>query len=108
MRAGALRHRITVQSNTDAYDDYGDLSNSWDTGSEIWGSVNPISGKEEDLGSELVGVVTHFIKVRYRASISVSVANRIVFDSRVFQIESVRNWQERNVFLELLCKEVTT
>ena len=106
MRAGALRHRITIQSNTDAYDDYGDLSNTWNAGDEIWASVNPISGKEEDLGSELVGVVTHFIKVRYKAS--VSVANRIVFDSRVFQIESVRTWQERNVFLELLCKEVTT
>lgn len=106
MRAGALRHRITLQANTNAYDDYGDISNTWTTGDEIWGSVNPVSGKEEDLGSELVGVVTHFIKVRYKAS--VSVANRIVFDSRVFQIESVRNWQERNVFLELLCKEVTT
>ena len=106
MRAGALRHRITLQANTNAYDDYGDISNTWTTGDEIWGSVNPVSGKEVDLGSELVGVVTHFIKVRYKAS--VSVANRIVFDSRVFQIESVRNWQERNVFLELLCKEVTT
>lgn len=106
MRAGALRHRITLQANTDAYDAYGDISNTWTTGDEIWGSVDPVSGREEDLGSELVGVVTHFIKVRYKAS--VSVANRIVFDSRVFQIESVRNWQERNVFLELLCKEVTT
>ena len=106
MRAGALRHRITVQSNTNAYDDYGDLSNTWNAGDEIWGSVDPIGGKEQELGNELVGVITHFIKVRYKAS--VSVADRIVFDSRIFQIESVRNWHERNVFLELLCKEVTT
>ena len=31
-----------------------------------------------------------------------------LIDSRTFQIESVKNWDERGIFLEILAKEVTT
>ena len=106
MRAGRLRHRITVQSVGSTYDAYGDLSDSWSTLASVWASISPISGREEDIASELSGVVTHSIRVRYRSGISEQ--NRIQFGSRVFQIESVRNWNERNVYLEILAKEVTT
>lgn len=106
MRAGRLRHRITVQSVGSTYDDYGDLSDSWSTLASVWASISPISGREETIASELSGVVTHSILVRYRSGITAQ--NRIQFDSRVFQIESVRNWEERNIFLEILAKEVTT
>mgnify|MGYP003644067191 CR=1 FL=1 len=106
MRAGGLRHRITIQSVGTSYDDYGDLSDSWTTLASVWASISPISGTEKDIASELTGVVTHSIRVRYRAGISAQ--NRIEFGSRVFQIESVRNWDERNIFIEILAKEVTT
>ena len=106
MRAGALRHRIALQSVGSTYDDYGDLSDSWSTAASVWASIAPVSGQETDIAGELTGVVTHKFKIRYRASVSPQ--NRITFDGRTFQVESVRNWQERKVYLELLCKEVTT
>ena len=91
MRAGALRHRVSLQSVGSTYDSYGDLSNSWSTDATVW---------------ELSEVITHRILVRYRASVTAQ--GRILFGSRVFQIESVRDWQERTIFLEILAKEVTT
>jgi SPP1 family predicted phage head-tail adaptor len=106
MRAAALRHRVALQSVGTSYDDYGDLSDSWSTDASVWASIHPVSGQETDIAGELSGVVTHKIKIRYRAGITPQ--GRITFDSRTFQIESVRNWQERNIYLELLCKEVTT
>jgi SPP1 family predicted phage head-tail adaptor len=106
MRAGRLRHRVDIETVGTTYDDYGDLSDSWTTLASVWASISPISGREETIASELTGVVTHSILVRYRSGISEQ--NRIIFDSRVFQIESVRNWNERNIFLEILAKEVTT
>jgi len=106
MRAGALRHRVALQSVGTTYDDYGDLSDSWSTAASVWAAIDPVSGSEKDISGELSGVVTHKIKIRYRASVSPQ--NRITFDSRTFQVESVRNWQERKIYLELLCKEVTT
>jgi SPP1 family predicted phage head-tail adaptor len=106
MRAGSLRHRVTLQSVGSTYDDYGDLSDSWSTDASVWAAIVPVSGQETDIAGELSGVVTHKIKIRYKASVNPQ--NRITFDDRTFQIESVRNWQERNIYLELLCKEVTT
>ena len=106
MIAGQLRHRVTVQSVGSTVDDYGDLSNSWSTDASVWASIEPASGSEQDIAGELSGVVTHKIKIRYRSGVTSN--SRLVFDSRTFEIESVRNWQERNVYLELLCKEVTT
>ena len=106
MRAGALRHRVSLQSVGSTYDSYGDLSNSWSTDATVWASIAPISGREENIASELSEVITHRILVRYRASVTAQ--GRILFGSRVFQIESVRDWQERTIFLEILAKEVTT
>mgnify|MGYP003152846792 CR=1 FL=1 len=104
MIAGQLRHRLSIQSVGSTLDDYGDLSNSWSTDASVWGSIETVGGTEKDISSELVGVVTHKMKVRYRSGITPN--SRILFDSRTFQIESVNNWQQRNIYLELLCKEV--
>ncbi len=104
MIAGQLRHRLSIQSVGSSLDDYGDLSNSWSTDASVWGSIETIGGTEKDISSELVGVVTHKMKVRYRSGITPN--SRILFDSRTFHIESVNNWQQRNIYLELLCKEV--
>lgn len=106
MRAAALRHRVALQSVGSTIDGYGDLSNSWTTDASVWAAIDPVSGQEKNIAGELSGVVTHKIKIRYRASITPQ--NRVTFDSRTFQVESVRNWQERDIYLELLCKEVTT
>ena len=231
MRAGALRNRVEIQSLGSTYYDYGDLSNSWSEGDTVWASIFPVSGTEVDIAKEMIGVVTHVVKMRYRdlsraaagnwvqindaadmdagdtftmtdgngvahsvvantdftiatggtahenkvdTAISLSTAinaigggnivsaykilngftnrviitqlirgsdgnvrpdvtgdgwnvntgenfgwatmgtnglaaeNRLLYEGQILQIESVRNWQERNVFLELLCKEVTT
>ena len=231
MRAGALRNRVQIQSLGSTYDDYGDLSNSWSEGDTVWASIFPVGGTEVDIAKEMVGVVTHVVKMRYRdlsraaagnwvqinvaadmdagdtftmtdgngvahsvvadtdftiatggtasenkvdTAISLTTAinaigggdivtaskdmsgftnrisitqlirgsdgnvrpevtgdgwnvnsaanfgwetlgtdglsatNRLLYEGQILQVESVRNWQERNVFLELLCKEVTT
>jgi len=106
MRAGQLRHRITIQSVGSSYDDYGDLSNSWSTLATVWASISPISGKEERIADQMQGVETHSIKIRYRSGVTAQ--NRILFGSRTFEIMSVKDWNERNVFIEILAKEVTT
>tara|TARA_R100000655_G_scaffold99311_1_gene143113 strand:+ start:162 stop:482 length:321 start_codon:yes stop_codon:yes gene_type:complete len=106
MRAGALRHRLIIQSVGNTLDDYGDLSNSYSNVATVWGSISPISGGEQEIADEITGVVTHRVKIRYKSGVTCQ--DRISYNSRTFQIESVRNWDERNIFLELLCKEVTT
>ena len=106
MMAGQLRKRVAIQSVGSAVSDYGELTNSYTTDATVWASIDPVSGAETDIASELVGTVTHKIKMRYRAGLTAN--NRLTYDSRTFEIISSRNWQERGIFLEVLCREVTT
>ena len=106
MRAGTLRHRVAIQSLGASLDDYGDPSGSWSTDATVWAAVEPVSGTESVIGDELTGVVTHKVTTRYRAS--VTPANRLTYDSRTLSIVEVRNWQERGIKLEIMCREVTT
>ena len=106
MRAGALRKRVSVQSVGSVLDNYGDLSDSWTTDAVVWASIHPLTGLERETARELAGIVTHKVKIRYREGLTAS--NRVTYSGRTFQIESVKNWEHRDIFLELLCKEVTT
>ena len=108
MRAGRLRHKVTLQSVGSTYDAYGDLSNSWTTDASVWASISPVSGKEEYVAGELTGVETHSIRLRYRTGITAQ--NRIIFGSRTFEIVSVKDWNDYKPgrSLEIFCKEVTT
>ena len=101
-----MRHRISIQSVGSTYDDYGDLSNSWSTDATVWASVSPVSGKQEKIAGELTGVETHSIRIRHRSGVTAH--NRILFGSRTFEIVSANNWDERDVYIEILAKEVTT
>jgi SPP1 family predicted phage head-tail adaptor len=108
LRAGRLRHRVSIQSVGTAVDGYGDLSNSWTTDASVWAGITPVGGTENNIAGELTGVATHSIKMRYRTGVTAQ--NRIVFGSRTFEIESVKDWNEYKAgkCLELFCKEVTT
>jgi SPP1 family predicted phage head-tail adaptor len=108
LRAGRLRHRVQIQSVGSTVDDYGDLSNSWSTDASVWASIVPVGGTEDNIAGELTGVATHSIKMRYRSGVTAQ--SRIVFDSRTFEIESVKDWNEYKAgkCLEIFCKEVTT
>lgn len=108
MRAGRLRHRVTIQTVGSTYDDYGDLSDSWSTLASVWASISPFASKEQDIAAELSGVATHIVKIRYRSGINPK--NRVLFGSRILQILGIKDWNEYKAgrCLELICMEVTT
>ena len=106
MRAGELRKRVAIESVASTVNTYGEPSSTWSTDATVWAAIDPVSGSETNIASELTGIITHKIKVRYRSGLTA--ANRLTYDSRTFEVVSSRNWQERGIFLELLCKEVTT
>ena len=46
MQAGKLRHRVQIQAPTDVRDDHGGNTRTWTTIATVWGSVEPLSGRE--------------------------------------------------------------
>ena len=103
MRAGKLRHRITIQDKTVSQNDYGEEIITWTDVDTLWGSVEPLRGREYIQARQEQAAVTTRIRCRHRSSITPSM--RAVHDGRNYEILSVINPAERNIQMELMCRE---
>jgi len=102
MNPGKLRHRIEIQSyTTDRVG--GQKVKTWATSDTVWAWIRPMSGREVMASQQQVGEITHKITVRYDDSVAVT--NRIKFGDRYFDINFIGNYDERNIFMEIMCKE---
>ncbi|NNV07778.1 head-tail adaptor protein [Geobacillus sp. MMMUD3] len=104
MKIGALRHRVLVQQKIKTQNEYGEETEQWLDVLVAWASVNPISGREFFAAEAVNSEVTHKITMRYRGGITPDM--RIKFKDRYFRIIAVMNTQEKNIELQLLCKEL--
>jgi SPP1 family predicted phage head-tail adaptor len=104
MRIGPLRKQLSMQSRSTAEDSYGQPTETFTEYKVVWGSINPVSGSEIISGQQQSGEITHKVNIRHNTSVVIT--DRVVFESRTFEIIFIRNVQERNHWQELLCKEV--
>ncbi len=103
MEIGQLRVRLTIQTFTETQDDTHRTRKVWADYKIVWAKIEPVKGLVM-LDTKQVGVgVTHKVWIRYLPHITTE--KWILFDSRRFRIRAVRNLDERNRFLELLCEE---
>lgn len=106
MRAGNLRHYVVIQKNIPVKDDTGALKDAWSTFANAWAAIWPLSGKEVLSGFNIEGQVSHRVRLRYVSGITSSM--RILHDGRTLNIVSPPiNKDERNIYIELLCEEVS-
>ena len=104
MQAGTLRHRVAIQETLSlAQNSYGEPVTTWGTVATVWASVSPLSGRELAMAQQVRPDVTHKVVMRHRDNVTPK--QRILHDSRALEIESVRNADERDRMLELMCKE---
>lgn len=106
MKAGDLRHTISMQTQTDITDGMGGFTTSWANVSGM-GSVRaaiwPLKSNESLDAMKIEHVITHKIRIRYRSGVTTK--HRILFGSRTFNVISILNPDERNIMLEMLCEE---
>lgn len=103
MESGKLRHRVAVQTATEAQDAHGQAIKTWADTAKVWASIEPLRGREYIEARQTTATVTHRIRLRHRA---LTVGQRITHAGRVFNVESVLNPAERDVLLEVMCQEV--
>ena len=104
MRAGRLRHRVTIETPNDEASTYGGPKHVWVPVATVWASVEPLQGREFMAARAANAETTHRVGMRYRGGVTAK--QRINFDGRILEIESVMNRDERNAELQLMCKEV--
>jgi len=100
---GKLNKRISMQSATNTADGMGGDTQAWADTPQIWAAIWPVSGREQVKNMANQGTISHQIRIRYRSGITP--AWRVRFGTRYFNIVSIVNPEEKNEFLDLICKE---
>lgn len=115
MRAGNLRHRLTIQLKTETPDGTGGFVDTYPKKdwTPFWAGVIPLRGVELIEAMKLVGNVTHKIEMRYRRQLYSKIApspvvKRLFWEKRdrYFNILAVINVRELNRKLEIMAEEV--
>lgn len=102
---GELRHIISFQRKTGTQNDFGEEINEWVDVVKTRAAIYPISGKEFFAAEKVNSATTHKINIRFISGITSDM--RIKFGQRTFELISPPiNFQEKNISLQLLCKEL--
>ena len=104
IRAGRLRHRITIQTCTGT--DPGatlEFPKAWTTFASCWADIAATSGSESVEAARVQADASHVIEIRYQAGVLPTM--RVLHGVRNFEIVAVLDMEERHRKLYLLCKE---
>lgn len=104
MRAGRLRHRITLQSPADGSPNArGEYSQTWTGQGDVWASVEPMSGSEKQESDKAVIDISHKITIRRRSAVDATW--RALFDGRALYFVSALRPDERAISVEIMAQE---
>jgi len=111
MRAGRLRHRVTLQSPVETLDSHGQPVKTWADVADVWAGVEPLRGRERAaIGPDVHGDAQDIneldtrVPIRYRSDVTIDW--RVEFEDRHFEIKAIIDPDMRHRELDLLCKEV--
>jgi len=69
----------------------------------VWSSVNTVRGKEIFNGTQLIGIKTHIILIRFLDTREITVENVVELKGNYLDVIEVQNLEERDEWLELSC-----
>ncbi len=103
MRAGALRHRVKLQSASTTPDGGGGSHIIWQDVAPLWVAIRPLSGREFQAAGQFSSRLTHEITLRYRPLVLPEM--RFSKGTRIFEIRAVMDVDEKRQWLRVLCEE---
>lgn len=101
MRAGRLRHRITIEQNTPTRDSFGTEVEAWSTLATVWSRHEVLSGGETIVQRQAGASLNHRFTIRRRTD--VTPAMRVSWSGRYFDIAAVLG--DGVTFTQLICTE---
>lgn len=108
MRAGRLRHRVTLQTvaGTSIVGDGNPSPTPTTIASDIPASIEPAdaSNVERQFAGVAQFPISSIVRVRYRADVTPN--SQFVFGSRILRVRGMQNVGERNRELLLACEEL--
>ncbi len=104
MDPGKLRHRVILQQNNPSQDSEGVMTENWVNLATVWASIEPLQGRELLAAQAIAAEASTRIRIRYREGITA--AMRALYGTRVLDIQTVLDPEEKHQELNLLCREV--
>lgn len=105
MGIGAMRSTVEIQSRTRTGDGAGGVESQWTTVETRRAQIVSKRGQERLEGMQIEDQISHIFTFRYRADKTITAAQRLRYDNRIFNINAVINLDERNRYLMVYCKE---
>ena len=104
MKAGSLRHRVTIQRLTITQGTAGEVVESWSDVATVYAAVEPLSGREFWQAQQVAAESQIRVRIRYRAGLDTTM--RVIHDDRTLEILSIVDPEERHRELQLMCREI--
>jgi len=103
---GQYNHYIALQSYVETRSASGHVTKTYTTYASVWAKFRTLSGYEKLMAQQVAATLSHEVSILYRSDVQAD--HRIVWDSRIFDIKDVRNVDEQNIEIRMLCIEVIT
>lgn len=104
MRAGRLRHRVTIQEPTRTRNERGAEVLSWSDVATVWAEVRTPYGRERTVNEQTVAVLTHVVTMRFRRDLTPGY--RLRWENRVFALLATPDPDNRKVMIVCQCQEI--
>jgi len=90
VRAGQLRHRVTIESyNSGGRDADGHrLDGAWTTHKKVYAKITPLSTKDLLTAQAAQSEITARMMVRYRTGLNIDTTMRVIWQGRTYAIDS--------------------
>lgn len=101
--AGRYRYAATVQRRTGERDDSGGLLDNWIAFASVRLGLEPLRGREFNSAGRVSAETTHLIYMRYLTGLTPDM--RILFGTRIFDIQAIIDIDERHRDFEITAIE---
>ena len=103
---GRLRHRLTLEALSISADGGGGVADEWDEVATLWAALSPTRDFEESRGGKPEAQMGQKILIRHRADLVSTM--RFREGTRIFEIQTIRDVDERGAYQEVRCIERST
>jgi len=103
LRAGKLRHHVTIQKPKKVRSKRGAETITYVDDFKAWADIDPPKGREYFADGQKQSAVVTRVVMRYRKGVTPQY--RVKHGTRIFHVNSVVNPDERNRELILMCSE---
>jgi SPP1 family predicted phage head-tail adaptor len=104
MDSSRLNRRVTIQQPSTTQDAYGQPVTTMTTVATVYAAVEPLTGRALFAAKQAQSEVSCKITIRYRTD--VTAAMQVVYNTHVYLIDALIDFESRHESLELMCREL--